>query len=76
MRNDETDRQTVEQQIALTYRHIARQHQIIQALRSQGYPTDGAERLLDNLKHRQERHKALLARLLNSTEKHGLAPVF
>ena len=44
-------RQTVEQRIGLTKSQIARQLQIIEALRSQGYPTDGAERVLDYLKH-------------------------
>jgi hypothetical protein len=39
MHNGETERQTVERQIALTYRQIARQLKIIESLRLQGYPT-------------------------------------
>lgn len=58
-------RQTIEQQIAQTYRQIARQVEIIGALRAQGYPTAGAERVLDYLKHGLERRKADRTRLQN-----------
>jgi hypothetical protein len=67
MRNSETERQTVEQQLAQTYGQIARQLDIIESLRLQGYPTHGAERLLVDLELLQERHKAHLAQLQIST---------
>jgi hypothetical protein len=63
MAHGDTEQQKMQQRIALGYRRIARQIEIIQALRSQGYPTAGAERQLANLKHRQQLHKARLARL-------------
>jgi DNA-directed RNA polymerase specialized sigma54-like protein len=56
-------RQTVEQRIELTQRQIARQMEIIQALQSQGYPTDGAERVLDGLRHVLQLREAELRRL-------------
>ena len=51
-------RQTVEQRIELTQRQIGRQ-----ALQSQGYPTDGAERVLDGLRHVLQLREAELRRL-------------
>jgi hypothetical protein len=62
----ETERQTVKQHIALGYRNIARQFEIIEALRRQGYPTEGAERRLAELKRVLQSHKEHLARLQNS----------
>jgi hypothetical protein len=62
----EAERKKVQQRIDLGYRQIARQIEIIQALRSQGYPTDGAEGRLAKLKHHQQLHKAHLERLQNS----------
>ena len=54
----ENRRQTVEQQIAATDRQIARQLEIVDALRSRGYPTAGAERQLDYLRQVLERRKS------------------
>jgi hypothetical protein len=45
---------------------IARQLEIIDALRSQGYPTDGAERLLADLKRVLELNKAYFSGLQDS----------
>jgi translation elongation factor EF-4 len=59
-------RQTIEQQIAQTYRQIARQLEIVGALRAQGYPTAGAERVLNYLNDVLERRKADRTRLQNS----------
>jgi hypothetical protein len=59
-------RQTIEQQIAQTYRQIARQLETVGALRTQGYPTAGAERVLNYLKDVLERRKADRTRLQNS----------
>ena len=66
MDNGEVKRQTVERQIAQSHGQIARQLEIIEALRLQGYPTDGAERRLAALKHALQFHQAHLARLQNS----------
>ena len=59
-------RQTVEQRIGLISRQIARQLEIIEALQSNGYPTDGAERVLDRLKHVLQLREAELRRLQDS----------
>jgi hypothetical protein len=66
MRDPKTERQMVERHIALGREHIARQLETIDKLRSHGYPTDGAERLLGKLEHLQRLHEAHLERLQNS----------
>lgn len=65
---DDTKRQTesVQRHIAQGYRHIARQLEIIKALRAQGYPIEGAEQQLADLKRALQSHKARLARLQDS----------
>jgi len=59
MGDGETKRQLVERQIALGRKHIARQLEIIQALRSQGYPTGGSERQLTELEQLQRCTKSI-----------------
>ena len=63
MVNGDTKRETIEQRISRGRRQIVRQLEIVQALRLQGYPTDGAERLLINLEYLQRFNEAQLAKL-------------
>jgi hypothetical protein len=74
------ERENVERHVREVHRHIARQLEIIEALRLQGYPTDGAERLLADLKRALQHHKVrpssasefrLNCRLLAHLSKYG-----
>jgi hypothetical protein len=65
MRSGETKLEIAERHVRQGREHIARQLEIIQKLRSHGYPTDGAERVLANLEHLQRLHEAHLERLQN-----------
>jgi len=61
--NDKARRLRFEQYVEQGYRDIARQLEIIEALRLHGYPTDGAERRLARVKHALQINKARLAQL-------------
>ena len=67
MGSGETERKMAERHVALGRKDIARQLEIIRELRCQGYPTDGAERLLASLEDRQRLHEANLERLPSSS---------
>ena len=62
----ETDMEKAERNVRQGRKHIARQLDIIQRLRSHGYPTNGAERLLTNFEKLQLLHEAHRDRLRNS----------
>jgi hypothetical protein len=62
----EEELEKVERQVHEGLGQIARQLEIIQRLKSQGYPTAGAERLLAYFERAQRSHEAHLARLQNS----------
>jgi hypothetical protein len=62
----EAELEKVERQVHDGLVQIARQLEIIERLRAQGYPTAGAERLLADFERAQRLHEAHLARLQNS----------
>jgi hypothetical protein len=59
----ETELQMAERHVREGRRHIARQKEIIQKLRSLGAPTDDAETLLAIFASLQKQHLAHVARL-------------
>jgi hypothetical protein len=68
MRPREMKLQVAERRVSEGRQHIVRQLEIIQALGSQGYPTDGAPRVLDRLEYFQRLHEDDLERLRSQTQ--------
>ena len=63
-RTGETELEMAERQVRQVNKHIARQLEIIQRLRSDGYPTARAERVLANFENVRQIHEAHFKRLL------------